>query len=78
MQETDNRSVGEVVIELHDIARTMEAKTALSMKQEAFELRRIADRISHLENIEKQERYKHTLNFTKNRIRTEQSGDDND
>ena len=68
MQEADNRTIPEVVTKLHDLAREMEKKTPLSMKQEAFELRRIADRIAHLESMEREERYKHVHEFTPHRL----------
>ena len=66
MHETDNRTIPEVVIRLHDIAREMESKNPLT--KEAIEIRRIADRISHLENLEREERYKHVHDFTPHKL----------
>ena len=66
MHETDNRTIPEVVIRLHDIAREMESKDPLTT--EAIEIRKIADRISHLENLEREERYKHVHDFTPHRL----------
>ena len=68
MHETDNRTIPEVVTRLHDIAREMESRDPMAMKQEAFEIRKIADRISHLENLEREERYKHVHDFTPHRL----------
>jgi hypothetical protein len=64
MQETDNRTIPEVITQLHDIAREMESRDP----QDAFEIRRIADRISHLESLEREERYKHVHDFTPHRL----------
>ena len=66
MHETDNRTIPEVVIRLHDIAREMESKNPLTT--EAIEIRSIADRISHLENLEREERYKHVHDFTPHKL----------
>jgi hypothetical protein len=66
MAESDNRTMPEVVIQLHDIAREMESKDPLT--KDAFEIRRIADRISHLENLEREERYKHVHDFTPHKL----------
>jgi hypothetical protein len=64
MTETDNRTIPEVVIRLHDIARKMEQRYST----DALEIRSIADRISHLETIEREERYKHVHDFTPHRL----------
>ena len=64
MSETDNRTIPEVVIRLHDIARQMEQRYST----DALEIRSIADRISHLENLERQERYKHVHEFTPHKL----------
>jgi len=68
MSQADNRTIPEVVIKLHDLAREMEAREPMSMRQEAFEIRKIADRISHLETLEREERYKHVHDFTPHRL----------
>ncbi len=78
MQETVGRSMSEEVIALHDIARNMEQKSAMSMRQEAYELRKIADRISHLENLEREERYRHARPATRNSFEKVSKEDGND
>jgi hypothetical protein len=78
MQETARRSLSEEVITLHNIARTMEEKSSLSLRQEAYELRRVADRISHLESLEREERYRHTLPYTPNKFDKVTKEDGND
>lgn len=78
MQETDRRTVPEIIIGLHDMARTMEQKTALSMRQEAFELRRIADRLSMLENNEREERLRHSRPLRQEKKVLQGAEEDND
>ena len=52
MQKADRRTFGEIIIDLHQIAREMERKAPLSAKVEAFEIRKIADRIAHIQKSE--------------------------
>lgn len=54
MQETDIRPIGQIIIDLHAIARELEKKTPLSTKCESFELRKIADRISAIQKAERE------------------------
>lgn len=61
MQEEDRRTIAELIIQLHNMARTMEQKASLSMRQEAYELRKVADRLSALEKSEREERHKHSI-----------------
>lgn len=53
MQETDTRTLEELVINLHDVARELEKKAPLTAKVEAFELRKVAERITRLSNSER-------------------------
>ena len=64
MTDPDNRTIPEVVIQLHDIARKIQSTDA----KDAFEIRSIADRISHLETLEREERYKHVHDFTPHKL----------
>lgn len=61
MQEEDRRTIAELIIQLYDTARIMEQKASLSMRQEAYELRKVADRLSALEKAEREERHKHSI-----------------
>jgi hypothetical protein len=60
MTDTDNRTIPEIIIQLHDLAR--------KQSTDASEIRSIADRISHLENLERTERYKHVHDFTPHKL----------
>lgn len=53
MQEADTRPVKQLIIDLHKIASELERKNPLSAKVDAFELRKIADRLSLLERMER-------------------------
>lgn len=77
MQEEDNRTLAELIIQLHYMAGTMDQKASLSMRQEAYELRKMADRLSALEKAEREERQKHNVN-RKERLSPQSVEEDND
>ena len=53
MQEADTRSLGQIVIALHDIARELERKNPLTNKAPAQDVRAIADRIAYIQRMER-------------------------
>lgn len=60
MTDANKRTIPEIIIQLHDLARKQSI--------DASEIRSIADRISHLENLERTERYKHVHDFTPHKL----------
>ena len=77
MQEEDNRTLAELIIQLHYMAKTMDQKASLSMRQEAYELRKVADRLSALERTEREERQKHNVS-RKQKLTPQSVEEDND
>ncbi len=58
MQDEDKKyEIDDIIIQLHDIARSMEQKASLSMRQEAYNIRKIADTLSSQKKRVREEEY---------------------
>ncbi len=56
-RENKGYEIGDIIIQLHDIARSMEQKASLSMRQEAYNIRKIADTLSSQKKRVREEEY---------------------
>ena len=84
MQE-QTPTVEELIIQIHDIARAIERVASLSLRNEAFALRKVADNLSHIhsrskdrERIEFEERRKYGNSNRTERYKRDETGEAND